>query len=62
MPLFGFYIVYLVDLWRLKMKLKGNDSAFHAVWNATKQEYRIFKNNKYLITVFKYSHAKPYIN
>ena len=44
------------------MIITGKNKDFHADWNCTKQEYRVFKGERYIITLFNMSLVKNYIN
>jgi hypothetical protein len=44
------------------MIITGKDKSFHAEWNPTTQEYKVFKGERFIIKLFRFDLVKNYID
>jgi hypothetical protein len=41
--------------------IQGSDKSFHATWDCTRQEYKVYKDGKYIITKHCFKDIKAYL-
>jgi hypothetical protein len=40
----------------------GKNTDFRVVWNFNRQHYKVYKNNKHLVTRYRWDDIKSYLN